>query len=58
MSTLVERAKEAARYYHMSLVKWQESMGLSNAHFYNCQGISRKLSRVIEEMYQIGRAHV
>ena len=51
MSTLVERAKEAARYYHMSLVKWQESMGLSNAHFYNCQGISRKLSRVIEEMY-------
>lgn len=51
MSLLIERAKDVARYYHLSLVKWQESLGLSNAHFYNCQNLSRKLARVIEEQY-------
>ena len=51
MSSLVARAKEAARYNGMSLVKWQETLGLSNAHFYNCQNLSRKLARVIEEKY-------
>lgn len=51
MSTLVERAKEAARHAGMSLVKWQESLGLSNAHFYNTGGLSRKVARVIEEKY-------
>lgn len=51
MSTLVERAREIANYYGMSLVKWQESLGLSNAHFYNCIGVSRKLANTIEELY-------
>ncbi len=51
MSTLVERAKESARYAGMSLVKWQESLGLSNAHFYNTGGLSRKVARVIEQKY-------
>lgn len=51
MGSLADRAKEAARYYGMSLVKWQESMGLSNAHFYNCQNVSRKIARILEEKY-------
>lgn len=51
MSSLTERAKDVARHYKMSLVAWQESLGLSNAHFYNCQNLSRKLARVIEDKY-------
>lgn len=51
MSTFVDRAKDAARYYKMSLVKWQTSLGLSNAHFYNCKGLSRKVAKTIEEQY-------
>lgn len=50
-TTLIERAKEIARYENMSLVKWQESLGLSNAHFYNTGGLTRKVARVIEEKY-------
>lgn len=51
MSTLVERAKEVARHEGMSLVKFQEVLGLSNAHFYNTQKLSRKVTRVIEEKF-------
>lgn len=51
METLAERARRIAHYYNMSLVKWQETMGLSSAHFYNCRGVSRKLARLIEEKY-------
>lgn len=51
MDTLIERAKEVARYYKMPLAKWSESMGLSNAHFYNCKNVSRKIARTIEGMY-------
>ena len=51
MDALIGRAKEIARYYKMPLAKWSESMGLSNAHFYNCKGISRKLARLIENSY-------
>ena len=51
METLAERARRIAHYYNMSLVKWQETMGLSSTHFYNCRGVSRKLARLIEEKY-------
>lgn len=50
-TTLIERAKKVARYENMSLVKWQESLGLSNAHFYNTGGLTRKVARVIDEKY-------
>ncbi len=51
MDSFIDRAKDSARYYKMSLVKWQTSMGLSNAHFYNCKGLSRKVAKLIEEKY-------
>lgn len=51
MTSLADRAREIARHYKMSLVRWQETLGLSNAHFYNCQGVSRKLAKTIESMY-------
>ncbi len=51
MTSLADRAKEIARHYKMSLVRWQETLGLSNAHFYNCQSLSRKLAKTIESMY-------
>lgn len=50
-TSLLERAKMIARHCGMSLAQWQESLGLSNSHFYNCQGLTRKLANVIEEKY-------
>lgn len=51
MSLLKDRAQSAARHYKMSLVKWQETLGLSAGHFYNTTTISRKVAKAIEEMY-------
>ena len=51
MSLLKDRAQSAARHYKMSLVKWQETLGLSAGHFYNTTTISRKVAKTIEEMY-------
>lgn len=51
MSTLTERAKEIAKYKNMSMVQFQESLGLSISHFYNTKFLSRKVARVIEETY-------
>jgi SOS-response transcriptional repressor LexA len=51
MSALLDRAKQAARYYGMPVGVWQESLGLRNSHFYNLQTLSRKLAAKIEERY-------
>lgn len=51
MSTITERAKEIAEYKKMSMVKFQESLGLSISHFYNTKFLSRKVARKIEETY-------
>lgn len=50
-TSLLERAKMISRHYGISLAQWQESLGLSNSHFYNCQGLTRKLANIIEEKY-------
>lgn len=51
MSTLTERAKAVAFEKKMSLAKFQETLGLSIGHFYNCQNLTRKVARIIEERY-------
>lgn len=51
MRVLLERAKEIARYYRMPVGAWQESLGLSNSHFYNLNNISKKVANSIEDNY-------
>lgn len=51
MSTLTERAKEIAKYKKMSMVRFQESLGLSISHFYNTKYLTRKVARAIEQTY-------
>ena len=51
MSTFTERAKEIAKSKRMSMVQFQESLGLSISHFYNTKFLSRKVARKIEEVY-------
>lgn len=51
MSTLLERAKQVAEYKHLSMVQFQESLGVSISHFYNAKDISLKTLRAIEEIY-------
>lgn len=51
MSTLLERAKQIAEYKHLSMVQFQESIGVSISHFYNAKEISLKTLNAIEEVY-------
>lgn len=51
MSTLTERAKEIAKYKNMSMVRFQESLGLSISHFYNTKYLTRKVARAMEQTY-------
>ena len=49
MSTFTERAKEIAKSKRMSMVQFQESLGLSISHFYNTKFLSRKVARKIKQ---------
>lgn len=51
MSTLLERAKQFAAYKRMSMVEFQESIGVSISHFYNAKSLSLKVLSNIQEMY-------
>ena len=51
MSTLLERAKQIAEYKHLSMVQFQESLGVSISHFYNAKDVSLKTLRALEEIY-------
>ncbi len=51
MSTLLERAKEVAKYKKMSMVQFQESLGVSISHFYNAKELSMKVMRSMSAMY-------
>jgi len=49
--SLLNRAKEFAHYKGMQFSKWQEGLGLSNSHFYNCKGVSKKLYDILSARY-------
>lgn len=51
MSALLERAKQAAKYYDMPVGLWQESLGLRNSHFYNINTLTKKVANRIETKY-------
>ena len=51
MGKILERAKEAARYYGMPVGIWQESLGLRNSHFYNINTLTKKVADKIEAKY-------
>ena len=51
VSTLIKRAKEFARYKGVPFSKWQEDMGLSNSHFYNCRSLTKIVYDLIESRY-------
>lgn len=35
MGSIINRVKQVATYYNTSVVKWEETLGLSPSHFYN-----------------------
>jgi phage repressor protein C with HTH and peptisase S24 domain len=51
MSTLLERAKNAAKYENMSMVQFQEALGVSISHFYNANSLSLKVMKALEERF-------
>lgn len=51
MSTLLERAKAAAKYEDMSMVQFQEAIGVSISHFYNSTSLSPKVMKSLEEKF-------
>lgn len=51
MGVPTARAKTIAKHYGMTLIKWQDTIGLSAGHFYNCQTLSKKVAREIEYKY-------
>lgn len=51
MSTLLERAKIAAKYKNMSMVQFQEALGVSISHFYNANSLSLKVMKALEERF-------
>lgn len=51
METFKDRAKKICEYERMSMAKFQESLGLSIGHFYNTKHLTRKVAKLIEEIY-------
>ena len=51
MSTLLERAKKVAEHKGMSMVQFQERIGVSISHFYNTEKLSLKTKRAVEEVF-------
>nr|DAF54386.1 MAG TPA: LexA-like protein [Siphoviridae sp. ctKwY15] len=51
MNTLLERAKSAAKYENMSMVQFQEALGVSISHFYNANSLSLKVMKSLEEKF-------
>lgn len=49
--SLLSRAKKFAHYKGVQFSKWQEDLGLSNSHFYNCKGVSKKLYDILSARY-------
>lgn len=45
MGSIINRVKQVATYYNTSVVKWEETLGLSPSHFYNIKAISRRTAR-------------
>lgn len=50
MGSIINRVKQVATYYNTSVVKWEETLGLSPSHFYNIKAISRRTARNINKM--------
>lgn len=51
MNTLLERAKKAAKYENMSMVQFQEALGVSISHFYNASTLSPKVMKSLEDRF-------
>lgn len=51
MGTLLERAKIAAKYENMSMVQFQEALGVSISHFYNANSLSLKVMKALEDRF-------
>ena len=51
MGSIINRVKQVATYYNTSVVKWEETLGLSPSHFYNIKAISRRTARNINKVY-------
>lgn len=51
MSRLTERAKMIADYENMTLAQLQETLGLTQSHFYNTNRLTVKVIRVMNEKY-------